>query len=66
MKRKTLETAINEARRFLTRAESYLTEVDPLKKKAHLSGGTPRVSGGAVCRPLDPLVMRFLFMAEST
>jgi hypothetical protein len=42
MKRKTLETAINEARRFLTRAESYLTEVDPLKKKPHLSGGTKK------------------------
>ena len=23
-------------------------------------GLTPRVSGGAVCRPLDPLVMRIL------
>lgn len=42
MKRQTLETAISEAMRFVARAESYLSEVDPLKKKPHLSGGTKK------------------------
>jgi len=28
--------------------------------------GCPGVSGGAVCRPLDPLVMRFLEVTHET